>query len=548
MSNHPKETDSADSPKPAMATNSTAKPVRPIQRMGQSITVIVQLILFFIVVASANYLSCARHKRLDLTDTKEFTLSDLSKKLIHSNAVQNRQSPIRIIAIIRRSSPHYARMHNLLDEYQSKSGKAITLEFVDPARQTDRTLEIANTYNQPYIDDMIIVDGRKKEVAAPQSTPHSPETTDSDNDTSKADTSALKKKQQLSAHVRTVRVKNLYIEEVDQFKQRFITAWQDEDVLSSSILGAIEGHPRKIYFATDKSNLEAKDGNPAWHILANMLWQQNIQLTAIRLTDIDRIPDDAEGIALIAPQYDLDDRELKIVTEYWDRPQSSIFVTLDPNVRLNNLRIFLRTYGITPRNDRVITVQSKQTLSNVRALFTRGPDINLDLGGKSTVFDGSTCSLEVRENDDQLTNRRIVPLALIQAANGWWGETRYNNESLTFNQEEDTSGKIYIAAAVLRGKATDDATKNAISKMVVIGNTDFLASNNTRPEQADFVKSSVNWLMGREELIGVGPRKLYRHKITLLDSHSTFINQLVLIFLPALAIFIALIVWNMRRA
>jgi len=560
MSNHPQETDSADAPEPVMATSSTAKPVRPIQRMGQSITVIVQLVLFFIVVASANYLSCARHKRLDLTDTKEFTLSDLSKKLIRSNAVQNRKSPIRIIAVIRRSSPHYARMHNLLDEYQSKSGKAITLEFVDPARQTDRTLEIANTYNQPYIDDMIIVDGREKEANStaptPSTAPTNPaapaplatKTTGSGNDASKANTPALKKKQQLSAHVRAVRVKNLYIEEVDQFKQRYITAWQDEDMLSSSILGAIEGHPRKIYFATDKSNLEAKDGNPAWHVLANMLWQQNIQLTPIRLTDIDRIPDDAEGIALIAPQYDLDDREIKIVTEYWDRPQSSIFVTLDPNVRLNNLRIFLRNYGITPRNDRVITVQSKQTLSNVRALFTRGPDINLDLGGKSTVFDGSTCSLEVRENDDQLTNRRIIPLALIQAADGWWGETRYNEESLTYNKEEDTSGKIYIAAAVIRGKATDDATKNSISKMVVLGNTDFLASNNTRPEQADFVKSSVNWLMGREELIGVGPRKLYRHKITLLDSHSTFINQIVLIFLPVLAIFIALVVWNIRRA
>ena len=314
------------------------------------------------------------------------------------------------------------------------------------------------------------------------------------------------------------------------------------------ILGAIEGVPRKIYFATDKSNLEASDGNPAWRILANILWQQNIKLEALRLADINSIPEDAEGIALIAPQYDLDDRELKILTEYWDRPQSSILVTLDPNVHLSNLRIFLRNYGITPQNDRVITVQSQQTLSNVRSLFTRGPEINRDLGGKSTVFDGSTCSLDVRENDGQLTNRRIIPLALIQAADGWWGETRYKEESPVFNAEEDQPGPIYIAAGVIRGQATSDATKNAISKMVIIGNTDFLSSNNTRPEQADFIKSSVNWMMGREELIGVGPRKLHRHKITLLDAHSSFINKLILFFLPAIAVLTSLIVWNMRRA
>ena len=524
-----------------------ARPVRPIQRVGRSITVIVQLVLFSIVVISANYLSCARHTRIDLTESKDFTLSDMSEKLISSDRVQKRETPLRIIAVIRRSSPHYTRMLNLLDEYQSQGGKAITLEFVDPARQTDRTLEIANTYNQPYIEDMIIIDGRKKEVL-PSAVKNSETSNETTSDEDSAKTPLVTKNKELSAHVRTVRVKNLYIEELDQFKQRYIAAWQDEDIISSSLLGALEGTPRKIYFATDKSNLEASDGNPAWRILAEMLWQQNILLEPLRLADIDSIPDDASGVALIAPQYDLDDRELKIITDYWDRPQSSILVTLDPNVQLDNLRIFLRNYGITPRNDRVITVKSKQTLSKVRALFTRGPEINFDLGGKSTVFDGSTCSFEVRENDDQLTNRRIVPIALIQAADGWWGETRYKEEHPSFNAEEDTPAPIYIAAAVLRGQAHSDATKNLISKMVVIGNSDFLATDHTRPEQADFVKSSVNWLMGREELIGIGPRKLYRHKITLLDSHSTFINRLLLFFLPAIAILAALIVWNMRRA
>ncbi|NWK57099.1 Gldg family protein [Verrucomicrobiaceae bacterium N1E253] len=513
----------------------TSRPTRPIRRAGQSLTVIIQLVLILIAVGAANYLSCARHKRIDLTENETFTLSDHTDKLITGSAIQKRTSPIRVIAVIRRSSPHYSRMYNLLDAYKGTAGKSIDLEFVDPARQTDRTLEIANTYKQPYIDDMIIIDGRPQTKTTPETTP---ETTNSNAGPS----------DNFAAHIRTIKVKDLYIEEVDQFKQRYIAAWQDEDIVSSAILGAIEGNPRRMYFATDKSNLEATDGAPAWQILANMLWQQNILLTPLRLADIQRIPDDAEGFALIAPQYDLDERELEILNEYWDRPQSSLLVTLDPNIKLNNLRIFLRNYGITPRNDRIIQVKNKQTLSNVRAIFTRGPKINIDLGGKSTVFDGSTCSLEVRENDDQLTNRRITPISLIQATEGWWGETRYTEESPQFNKEEDNEAPLYLSAAVIRGQATSDATINLVSKMVVIANTDFLAKKNTRPEQADFVKSSTNWLIGREELIGIGPRKLYRHKITLLNSHNTFINRLLLIFLPALAILISLVVWNMRRA
>ena len=83
--------------------------------------------------------------------------------------------------------------------------------------------------------------------------------------------------------------------------------------------------------------------------------------------------------------------------------------------------------------------------------------------------------------------------------------------------------------------------------MVIIGNTDFLATGKTRPEQADFIKSSINWLVGREDLIGIGPKKLHRHKVTILDAHNSFITRVVLIFLPATALLMSLVIWNIRR-
>ncbi len=512
-----------------------------MRRLGQSVLVTIQIISFVIVIIALNYLSCAKHTRVDLTERKDFTLSDFTSKLLKSDSVQERKSPIRIIAVIRRSSPHYSRMRNLLDEYSRLGGASVELEFVEPVRQIDRTLEIANIYGKPYTEDMIIVDGRAKV-----------EEKDTDADSSTGDqnagTTSEITKQKLSAHVRSVYVKQLYLEELDQFDNLFISAWQDEDVITSAIIGSIEGNPRKIYFAADKSNLEATEGKPAWQILFNMLWQQNVNLVPIRLSDIQSIPDDAEGFALIAPQYDLEDREIKMLSEYWDRPKSSVLITLDPAVNLKKLRIFLRNYGVSPRNDRIIGVQGKLVQSSVSAVFARGSEITRDLGGKSTIFDGSSSSLEVMENDDQLINKRILPIALIQASAGLWGETRNNLEAPVFNPEEDNQAPLYIAAAILRGQANADDTAALVSKMVIMSNSDFLSEKNLRPEQADFVKSSVNWMIGRDDLIGIGPRKLHRHKITLLDSHHSFINRLLMIFLPATLILTSLIVWNVRRA
>jgi len=535
------------------STETSTDRQRPIRRAGRSLLVTVQIVAFLIVIIAINYLSCAEHKRIDLTERQDFTLSDFTEKLLKGDSVQKRKSPIKIIAVIRRGSPHYSRMRNLLDEYSRLGKDAVELEFIDPARQTDRTLEIEKVYGKPYIEDMIIVDGRSA-VSEPETTAPGDAEATPDAAATTADTAATENpptetsKQQLSAHVRSIYVKHLYLEDVDQFNNRFISAWQDEDVITSSVIGAIEGNPRKVYFAADKSNLEAKEGKPAWQILSDMLWQQNIQLIPIRLTDIQKIPDDAEGFALVAPQYDLEEREIKMLSEYWDRPKSSILITLDPSVQLNKLRIFLRNYGVSPRNDRIISVQNKQVLSSVRAVFARGAEVTRDLGGNSTIFDGSSCSLEVRENDDQLMNKRILPIALIQASDGWWGETRDNTENPAFNEEEDNKAPLYIAAAILRGQATSDETAALVSKMIIIGNTDFLSEKNTRPEQSDFVKSGINWLIGREDLIGIGPRKLYRSKITLLDSHNSYINKLLLIFLPAGLILTSLIIWNVRRA
>ncbi len=527
---------------------SSTPTARPVERLGRSINLTIQVICFVIVVIAANYLSCARHQRYDLTERKDFTLSDTTEQYLESDAVQKRETPLKVIAVMRRTSPHYTRVFNLLEEYQRKGGGKIELEVIDPIRQTDQTLEIENTYKQPYTEDMIIVDGRS-------TTPDKPETDDGeaepatsdktpDDTTAKVDPKA-DSHQKLTAHVRMQRISNLFLQD----NQGKIVAWQDEDVITSSIIGAIEGLPRRIYFAADKVDLEAIEGeDPVWQNLARLLWQQNILLTPLRIAETETIPADAEGFALVGPQYDLTQAEIKVLSEYWGRNKSSLFITLDPKVDLPNLKVFLRSYGITPLKNRIMTVKDGQTISNVQTLFAKGSEITESLGGKTTIFEGSSSSLEVDENDDTLINRRIRPLSLIRAVDGYWGETRFQEDDIQYNKEEDTPSPLHLAAAVVKGKANSDETADLVTKMVVISNTDFLATRKTRPEQADFIKSSVNWLVGREDLIGIGPKKLHRHKITLLDAHDAFISQVVLIYLPLASLLTAMIVWNMRRS
>ena len=83
---------------------------------------------------------------------------------------------------------------------------------------------------------------------------------------------------------------------------------------------------------------------------------------------------------------------------------------------------------------------------------------------------------------------------------------------------------------------------------MVIANTDFLDPKQQRAENIDFLASSVNWLVNRQSLAGIGPRSLGTYKLPILDAQVSFINRVNLFFLPAFLIVIGAFIWSSRRA
>ena len=230
-------------------------------------------------------------------------------------------------------------------------------------------------------------------------------------------------------------------------------------------------------------------------------------------------------------------------------------MVLDPAHRPARLGAFLREHGVTRRDDRVLTVHNGRKRTDVRAAFTLKAEPNKGLEGSSTTFEGGTASLKVQEGSELLLNRKIYALSLIQSAPDYWGESKYRDESAlpAFNEKEDAPAPLDLAAAVIKGRASDSPDlplqgKNAASRLIVINNSAFLRPANLREEQTDFVRNSVNWLVGRPGLAGVGPRGLRLYKLNLVEPQVAFLNRLNLFLIPALLLAIALLTWSLRRA
>lgn len=507
-----------------------APPPRPVRRLGLGVRAVLQIIFAALSLCFIYYLAITHHKQRDLTKGGDYTLSETTRNLLSSKALQSRKEPVKMIAAIRRSSPHYPRLHPVIEEYERLAKGKLKVDFLDPIRDQDRALEVENNYGDflgktLFDDDLFIIDARSG-VAA------------NEHDRAEA----------LTSHLRYLRAEDLLVKRTDENNQRRLVGYQDEDLLSANLQSAIEGRPRVMYLVEDKSDVEVGAANSPWLVLAEALLRQNILLTPIKISQIEKIPDNAEGVVIVAPQYDFEPKEIEILEEYWNRPAAALMALLDPSSRPVNLRAFLRKHGVSPRDDRILRTRNGRTETQVLATFTKGTDVNSSLEGKSVPFEGRIGSLEVREGAEDLVKNGIQCFSLIESAPGFWGETDYRKLDPTYDPDVDEAGPLSIGAAVIMGNSQADNTADKVSKMIVLSTVDFLDPKRLGNEQLDFVKNATHWLLGREELMGIGPRAIERRKLNLIKSEVTLLQRIVVFFIPAGLFLVAVGVWNTRRA
>lgn len=505
-----------------------SRPARSLNRWGIGAMSVLQVLLLAALLLAANFISLRHFKRVDASREGSYTLSPATLRYL-SEGMDGRAQPVRWILAFRRSNPYFERVRALAEEYQRWSRGRIVLEIVDPLRAPERAEQVMASYGLTFARDMIIIDAREDKESEAVST----------------DAAGVRS---LNPHVRLAVGDDMVVTRADGEGARRPVGFQGEDVMTAQLVAAIEGRPRQMLFLADKSRIDDDGETSPWHTLEHTLRMQNIALTPARLSEMREIPDAVEGIVIVAPRFDFTEDEIEMLENYWQRPRSAMLVMLDSNETPRRLRAFLRSNGVTPRRDRVIAREDGRLVTTARGTFAYHIDYLADLAGQAVMFDGASLSLEVREGADDLVNRGITPMSLVDVAPGFWGETRFGEGGEIFDPTEDQGGPLSLAAAVTRGVATDDRFATDVSRMIITGNSDFLDPERARAETLDFLASSVNWLADRESLAGIGPRSLRTYKLPLLDAQVSFINRVNLVFLPALLLLLGGLVWSSRRS
>jgi ABC-type uncharacterized transport system len=498
--------------------NPPSKPAG-IKRLHIGANVVLQTIIVAVIVLMINYLGFSRYKRWDLSRYNKYALSELTKKFLKSL-----KKEVNIYVFFSPTSQStgaelYYDLQNLLKEYQFAAKRKIQIENIDPYRNLTRTRELQVKYNFGADENLVILDyqDRKKILRVADMAEYDPPG---------------------------------MFSETPQ-----VRAFRGEQIITSALIELTEDKETKIGFITGHGETDLENGSSLTRF-KEYVDRQNIKLEPLILTNLERIPTDYAAVILAGPKYDLGDRDISLLRNYWNE-QGRILILLDPKSKTPRLDQFLFEFGIRPDQDLIVTqfktgIEEQSVTLDVYAQFLPETGFLRALSQATGYFPGGTCSLAVDES--KITQEGLtLTRALTPAAPDYWGdkdEVLDSQKTPTYAQGIDLPPPLYFGVALEKGAIKDTRVQlHSSSRMIIVGNADFLRNESLSesPPDVDFVLMSINWLADREQLVGIAPKAVRTFMLNLSDAQMNEIVLLVVAGIPMVIALLGLGVWSLRR-
>jgi hypothetical protein len=407
----------------------------------------------------------------------------------------------------------------LLTEYQYAGKGKIDVENIDPERNLSRAKEMFDKYKVVSDESLLVVDyeGRNKTVKASE------------------------------------------MADIDQSGMAFgegprVTAFKGEQALTSAMMDLVEGKKNTLGYVLGHKEPPIAEQSPIT-VLKTFIENENIKFQELNLFDVGEIPSDLRTIVIAGPQYDFSDREMKLLRDFWEK-QGRILLLLDPTAKTPKLNAFLNELGLKVNDDRLMVflktgLQEIALTRDVQAHFLPESEITRRLAGGRALFFGGTSSLTLQPERVRAANIRLDPL--LQAEKGYFAEADYNSEDQAKLQADATKGAnspLTISASIEKGGSGDARVQVNSARMVVVSNATFIQDKAlTQDQQAlDFVSGAVNWLLSREQLIGIAPKVPKPLTFSLNEDALRSVRWLILVLMPLVPAVVGTAVWWRRRA
>jgi ABC-type uncharacterized transport system involved in gliding motility auxiliary subunit len=450
----------------------------------------ISILILVGLLGLVNYLAGRHQTRFDTTTERLYSLGDESVKVL-----AGLQQDIRIKAFY--LGGNEPEVQSLLDLYANQSGR-IKVEFIDP----DKNPQAAQQYQVTMYDQVtnpmtgreqkfgtIILDAGENKIERIEKQREAP----TENDV----TNALMK-------LSKAETKTVYF---------------------------VEGHGEKAIDSGERAGYQVADG---------ALTRDGYKVSKLHLAREEKVPADASVVIVAGPVTEPFPEEMNKLDAYLNAG-GSVLLMLDPPPAAS-LKEFTEKWSVSVGNNRVIDV------SGVRQLFGRGADTTVVMnyrphqiveGFKLMTFFPSVRS--VSPSETPVAGLTAEPL--IESAAESWGESDLKSNEVGFDEKVDVKGPVPIATV-----ATKDAADGKKARLLIFGDSDFaINANFSNQGNGNLFTNLVKWLARDENLISIKAKDPTDRPITMTESGGRTVGIVVVILLPAAALFSGVAVWARRR-
>ncbi len=501
------------------------------RRFATGLNVIASVVLATVVVIMANVLSARYfHFQADVSSERFFELSEKTRQML-----SGLEADISIYVVIRpRTIEQQAVLRdiaNLLKEYgycakKSRSLK-LNIEIVDPDRDLARAEALQQKYGLASADVVVFdADGRTKCVTVHNIVEYEYQQSPS------------------VIHAKKVR-----------------SSFRGEQAFSSAILAVTQAKRPVAYFVRGHGEHDIGDfeEHVGYSDIARSMRLDNIDVRSISLTERNGVPADCDVLVVAGPTKLFHRSEIATIRAYLDAKRNLMLLLhagkptgLEPlmaeewGLFLPREKVVEKTLMLRIGEDTVVTLPGTGDELYVRRYGLH--EITAGLNNVTMAMYLPRSVVPVAAPGTTARNRADVPIVSILASssdNGW-AETDFDEEPPRFDEGVDRRGPVGVAAAIEKGRVPGVNIGLAFSRIVVVGDSDFVANGRMSGGNEDFFLSSVNWLLERETLMAIGP-KSYEHILLQMDDRQVrWLFLMLAIAMPGMVVVLGLVVWFRR--
>jgi ABC-type uncharacterized transport system involved in gliding motility auxiliary subunit len=483
------------------------------KRILVGMNVIIQIIAAIVICVVANVAIQRWHPRpADLNHNDYYKLSDKTKQLLGSL-----KSDVEIILFFQPDSEwaYVVRIKDdleiLLKEYQSES-KHVKVTFVDPNRDLAKAEKYLQDYKVTEANVTIVVHGNKNKT------------------------------------IRAADMVDFDRSNASPFGggSDRIKTFKGEQQLTSAIQNVLEEKQSKIYFLSGHGEGDPDEADPrtGYSVISSYMKKDNLLVEKLNFFTKQEIPKDCEVLIVCGPQQAFTDSELKAIRDYLSR-DGRLMVLLDALKDDAGLIALLSEYGVKVGNDAVL-VTTKYMGGQGVALFAPGY-----IYGEHPITDSlrkaevSTILPAARTIDKSPTKEKVT--VLVQTPELAWAETDLVNlrQDKATLDSKDRKGPVPLGVAVEPDAA--GSMERQGMRIVVFGSSSFVKNQNLRGGNMDLFMNSVNWLIKRQQLLGIAPKTPQEFSLSLDVFQRRGILLTEVVGIPFAIGVVGVAVWLRRR-